>query len=341
MKVLVFNVGSSSVKYEVFDNEKRMIKGIIEGLKKKDDFRKVMLKVSGIISRKGISIDAVGHRVVHGGRIERPQRINSALMKELEKVSDLAPLHNPSEIEGIRICRRIFDKPQIAVFDTAFHQSMPEKAYTYAIPSDVSGRHRIRRYGFHGTSHKYVAHEACRRLRKDIRKQRIVTCHLGNGCSVTAIRNGKSIDTSMGMTPLEGLVMGTRSGDIDPGIMQFLTAKGHSPKRIHNMLNKESGLLGISGLSSDMRKLLESKSRKAKLAVDVFCYRAAKYIGAYAAAMNGIDMLVFTGGIGENSAAIRNRIRKYLGHLRIKNVLTVRTDEARMIAREVRELLGA
>lgn len=339
MKALVLNVGSSSIKYSVFDGEKRILTGIFERLRGNAQFSLSLRKIAGLLARKRIRIDAVGHRVVHGGTIEKPCRITASLLRKLEKVSELAPLHNPPQIRGIRTCRKLFSAPQVAVFDTAFHQAMPARAYTYAIPSGIAANYGIRRYGFHGTSHKYVAHEACRKVKKDIRKQKIITCHLGNGCSVTAIKNGKSIDTSMGFTPLEGLVMGTRSGDIDPAIVTFLMEKGFSRQKVYDILNHRSGLLGISGVSNDMRTVMKSKSKKAKLAVDVFCYRAAKYIGAYAAALGGVDILVFTGGIGEHSLAIRKKIIGYLKHMKIKNIVAVKTDEEKMIVREVKEVL--
>ena len=350
MKTLVMNIGSSSVKYDVFDikkgSEKIILKGEFEKLRTKGQFSDSIKKIIKILENKKITADAIGHRVVHGGTIEKAQKINSALIKKLEKVAELAPLHDFPEIKGIKICQKLSKLPQVAVFDTAFHQSMPEKAYTYALPYKIAEKYNIRRYGFHGTSHKYVATEACGILKKNINQQKIITCHLGNGCSIAAIKNGKSIDTSMGFTPLEGLVMGTRSGDIDPAIITFLMEKGHYKiKEINNMLNKRSGLLGISGISNDIRALLKpktknKKNRRAKLAIDVFCYRAAKYIGAYHAILGGTDILVFTAGIGENNAAIRREISGDVNHLKIKKVMVVKTDEAKMIAREVKEVLG-
>lgn len=344
MKTLVLNIGSSSVKYSVFDNEKKILKGMFERLRKTKQFSDSIKKIIKILEKKKIKINAIGHRVVHGGVIEKPCRIDSKLIKKLEKVSELAPLHNPPQIRGIKICMKLFNKPkipQVAVFDTAFHQTMPAEAYTYGLPNNIADNYKIRRYGFHGTSHKYVAHEACRLLKKNMGKQKIVTCHLGNGCSITAIKNGKSIDTSMGFTPLEGLIMGTRSGDLDPAIVTYLIEKGYSRQKVYDILNHKSGLLGISGKSNDMRNLikLSKKNKKAKLAVDVFCYRAAKYIGAYSAALGGIDILVFTGGIGHGSPVVRRKIISYLNSLKIKKVIAVKTDEAKMIAREVRGVL--
>ncbi|HZN12494.1 MAG TPA: acetate kinase [Blastocatellia bacterium] len=261
-------------------------------------------------------IHAVGHRVVHGGeRFVHSVLITDEVLRGIEDCIDLAPLHNPANIKGITATRELFGPglPQVAVFDTAFHQTIPEHAYLYALPYQFYRRHRLRRYGFHGTSHRYVAYRY-RQLRGLERGQtNAITLHLGNGCSAAAIRRGDSVDTSMGLTPLEGLVMGTRSGDIDPAIIDFLAAKeGLSPQEAESLLNKQSGLLGISGLTNDMRDLLaearEHDDRRARLAVEIFCYRARKYIGAYLAAMGGADAVIFTGGIGENSPEVRANI---------------------------------
>ena len=261
-------------------------------------------------------IHAVGHRVVHGGEMfSESALIDSKVLQDIEDCIDLAPLHNPNNIKGIVAARELFGKdvPQVAVFDTSFHHSIPEQAFLYALPYHLYRRHRIRRYGFHGTSHRYVAFRY-RGLRKLTREQtNIITLHLGNGCSATAIRQGNSVDTSMGMTPLEGLVMGTRSGDLDPAIVNLIATKeGMSPSEVDTLLNTQSGLLGISGLSNDMRmlqaELAENHDRRVQLAIEVFCYRARKYIGAFLAAMGGADAVIFTGGIGENSPEIRTRI---------------------------------
>ena len=261
-------------------------------------------------------IQAVGHRVVHGGeKFSRSVLIDEEVLDGIEEMIDLAPLHNPANIQGILAARAVFGRslPQAAVFDTAFHHTLPEHAYLYAIPYQFYRRHKIRRYGFHGTSHRYIAYRY--RTINNIPRDRvnIITLHLGNGCSIAAIKGGNSVETSMGFTPLEGLVMGTRSGDLDPAIVEFICEKeGMSVHEVDNMLNKSSGLLGISGLTNDMRELLaeaeESGDRRARLAIDIFCYRIRKYIGAYMAAMNGADAIVFSGGIGENSAEIRSRI---------------------------------
>ncbi|HTW30287.1 MAG TPA: acetate kinase, partial [Candidatus Sulfotelmatobacter sp.] len=273
--------------------------------------------------RSGISeinstadIHAVGHRVVHGGELFKESTlIDDRVLKGIEDCIDLAPLHNPNNVKGIVAARELFGTaiPQVAVFDTAFHHSLPEQAYLYAVPYHLYRRHKIRRYGFHGTSHRYVAFRY-RALRGLTREQtNIITLHLGNGCSAAAIKGGSPVDTSMGMTPLEGLVMGTRSGDLDPAIVGVIARKeGMSATEVDTLLNTQSGLLGISGLTNDMRELQaeikEHDDRRVRLAVEIFCYRARKYIGAYLAAMGGADAIVFTGGIGENSADVRARI---------------------------------
>jgi len=261
-------------------------------------------------------IQAVGHRVVHGGeKFSKSVLIDDKVLDAIEDTIELAPLHNPANIAGILAARSVFGRslPQAAVFDTAFHHTLPEQSYLYAIPYQFYRRHKIRRYGFHGTSHRYIAYRY--RTINNVPRENvnIITLHLGNGCSIAAIKGGNSIETSMGFTPLEGLVMGTRSGDLDPAIVEFICDKeGMSVHEVDNMLNKSSGLLGISGLTNDMRELLaetdESGDRRARLAIDIFCYRIRKYIGAYIAAMNGADAIVFAGGIGENSAEIRSRI---------------------------------
>jgi acetate kinase len=258
-------------------------------------------------------IDAVGHRVVHGGeRFQRSVRIDDAVLRGIEDMIDLAPLHNPHNLKGVAASRAVLgsEVPHVAVFDTAFHHTIPERAYLYAIPYQLYRRHKVRRYGFHGTSHRYVAYR-WRELTGVTREAtRIITLHLGNGCSACAIDHGNSVDTSMGFTPLEGLVMGTRSGDLDPAVLEYLGVKeGLSPTEVDNLLNKQSGLLGLSGLTNDMRELLaeahENDDRRSRLAIDIFCYRARKYIGSYLAALGGADAVVFAGGIGENAAEIR------------------------------------
>jgi acetate kinase len=272
---------------------------------------------SGIAEIRNLGdIQAVGHRVVHGGELfQESVVVNDKVMAGIEECIDLAPLHNPNNLRGIRAVRDLFGEstPQVAVFDTAFHTSIPEHAYLYALPYHLYRRHRIRRYGFHGTSHRYVAYRY-RTLRNLTRDQtNVITLHLGNGCSATAIRGGRSVETSMGMTPLEGLVMGTRSGDLDPAIVNLIATKeGMSAHEVETMLNTQSGLLGISGLTNDMRVLQEElkdyDDRRVRLAIEMFCYRARKYIGAMLACMGGADALIFTGGIGENSPEIRAQI---------------------------------
>jgi acetate kinase len=353
MNVLVLNCGSSSVKFQLIatdlglierNEDRRLARGMIERIggeaivtlqaegatqeRSTAQLRDIRAAVdliarwiyspqSGIKQIESISdINAVGHRVVHGGeRFTQSVKVSEEVLREIEDCIDLAPLHNPANIRGIMASRELFGAgvPQVAVFDTAFHQTLPEQAYLYAVPYQFYRRHQVRRYGFHGTSHRYVAYRY-RHLRKIPREEvNIITLHLGNGCSASAIKGGDSIDTSMGMTPLEGLVMGTRSGDIDPSIFEYLATKeGMTMGEMESLLNKQSGLLGISGLTHDMRELLEeaqeNKDRRAILAIEIFCYRAKKYIGAYLAAMGGTDAIVFTGGIGENSAAVRARI---------------------------------
>ncbi|MBK6798009.1 MAG: acetate kinase [Acidobacteria bacterium] len=353
MNILVLNCGSSTVKFQIIatdlekianNNDRRLVRGVIEhiggeaictmeaenkpksrttaqlrDLRSTVDFilRWACASGEGPEDIRSISdIHAVGHRVVHGGeRFTQSVMINDDVLKSLDDCIDLAPLHNPANIKGIIASRDLLGKaiPQVSVFDTAFHQTLPEHAFLYALPYQLYRRHKVRRYGFHGTSHRYVAYRY--RTIRDIPREQvnIITIHLGNGCSATAIKGGNSIDTSMGMTPLEGLVMGTRSGDIDPSILDFLATKeGLTSHELESLLNKQSGLLGISGLTNDMRELLEeaheNKDRRAILAITIFCYRVKKYIGAYLAATGGTDAIIFTGGIGENSPEIRSQI---------------------------------
>jgi acetate kinase len=353
MNILVLNCGSSTVKFQLIatdleriaqGTDRRLARGAIEriggeaivtlkveggeqqtstaslrDIRATVDFiaRWASSAESGIHEIKSIGdIQAVGHRVVHGGeRFTHSVLITDEVIRSVEDCIDLAPLHNPANIKGITAARALFGEglPQVAVFDTAFHQTLPDYAYLYAVPYQLYRRYRVRRYGFHGTSHRYVAYRY-RQLRGIAREAtNIITLHLGNGCSAAAVRAGNSIETSMGLTPLEGLVMGTRSGDLDPAILEFIATKeGLSAGEVETLLNKQSGLLGISGLTSDMRELLdearEQNDRRALLAIEIFCYRVRKYIGAYLAAMNGADAVVFTGGIGENSWEVRARI---------------------------------
>jgi len=353
MNVLVLNSGSSSLKFQIIATDldriknykdDRILRGETEGIggeaivkiRYRQEAGKTLTAplrdMSGALDyllryiasdRSGIAeirssadVHAVGHRVVHGGEtFKESTLIDDRVLKGIEDCIDLAPLHNPNNVKGVIAARELFgrDVPQVAVFDTSFHHSIPEQAYLYAVPYHLYRRHRIRRYGFHGTSHRYVAFRY-RVLRGVTREQtNIITLHLGNGCSAAAIKAGRSSDTSMGMTPLEGLVMGTRSGDLDPAIVSVIARKeGMSPSEVDTLLNTQSGLLGVSGLTNDMRELQaelkEHDDRRVRLAVEIFCYRAKKYIGAFLAAMGGADAVVFTGGIGENSPEVRAKI---------------------------------
>ncbi len=340
MKILVLNCGSSSIKYQLFDMTGRKVisKGGIEKLGMKGSFLKhtredgqVVLFEGEIIDHKiGIEyilgimtsekhgslksldeIDAVGHRVVHGGeRFKSSVFIDEEVKAVLEKNVALAPLHNPPNLKGIYAMEELIAGiPQVGVFDTAFHQTMEPYAYMYGIPYILYKKHAIRRYGFHGTSHRYVSSRVCEVLHRDMANQKIVTCHLGNGASIAAVKNGRSVDTSMGFTPIEGLIMGTRAGDLDIGVVTFIMEKEELGLRSANSLfNKHSGMLGLTGVSSDMREIEQAANNgneRAALALEMYNYRVKKYIGAYAAAMGGIDILVFTGGIGENADTVR------------------------------------
>ena len=397
MKILVLNSGSSSIKYQLFnmEDENVLMKGVVERIGIDDSFLEFEneageeFKIESEIPdhSKGIElvidsllddangvlnsmdeITAVGHRVVHGGeKFANSTLIDDEVIEQMEDVSDLAPLHNPPNLAGIKVCKDMMpETPQVGVFDTAFHQSMPEEAYMYAIPYEYYEKHDIRRYGFHGTSHKFVAKKAADLLNKDQKDAKVITCHLGNGASVAAVDGGESVDTSMGLTPLEGLVMGTRSGDIDPAIIPFLMKKeGLDADEVDNILNKKSGLLGVSGVSNDSRDIKEaaqSGNERAELARKLFNYRVKKYIGAYAAAMGGVDAIVFTAGIGENSKAVRKDVMEDMEFLGIEidekandvrgetreistedsrvKVFTIPTNEELVIARETEEIVN-
>ena len=343
--VLVLNCGSSSLKFAVMSahNGEELLTGLAERLH--DEDASIKYKIAGTKHQNAlasnadhkIAIDtlvalihehdlgkdlvAVGHRVVHGGeQFTGSQLITPEVLAAIEETAQLAPLHNPANLIGIKAAQHAFGQlAQVAVFDTAFHQTMPEHAYLYALPYALYREHGVRRYGFHGTSHNYVSARAVETLGLDKANHRIISAHLGNGCSVCAIKNGHSVDTSMGLTPLEGVVMGTRSGDIDPGLFDFLTEQlDYSAKDVSNMLNKHSGLLGISELSNDCRTIEEAHidgHRQATLALDIFCYRLAKQIAAYLVPLSGLDALVFTGGIGENSDIIRAKVINHLSFL--------------------------
>jgi len=343
MKILVINSGSSSIKYKLFlmPEEKTVAKGMIEHIGEKGSRIKNHYTGLKLILKNISDIETIGHRVVHGAEtFKKPVLINARVIKKIKECALLAPLHNPANLAGILACKKLLKGvKQAAVFDTAFHQTLPEYAYIYGLPYKLYQKLGIRKYGFHGTSHEYVAGEAAGRLKKPLKNLKIITCHLGNGCSITAVDRGNSIDTSMGFTPLEGLVMGTRCGDIDPALVTYIMQKQKlSRAGIDHLLNKESGLKGISGISNDMRVLIKKAlaNKRAKLAIDVFAYRIKKYIGAYCAIMSGCDCLVFTGGIGENQKSIRKKICNGLFSNLIKRpkILVIPTDEELMIARK-------
>lgn len=353
MKILIINSGSSSIKYQLIDMQKNLVlaKGSVEKIGMLGSFLKNSrndgdeVKLEGeivdhqagieymlgvLISKKHGSlrsledIDAVGHRVVHGGETFKGSvLISDKVIKKMEEVAELAPLHNPPNLKGIYAVTDLLPKvPQVGVFDTSFHQTMPDYAYMYAIPYSLYKKYGLRRYGFHGTSHRYVSKRACDILNVDLKKQKIITCHLGNGASITAIKKGKSVDTSMGLTPVEGMIMGTRSGDLDLGVLTFIMNKEEiGVQSANTLINKHSGMLGISGVSSDMReveKAAEEGNERAKLALRMYSYRIKKYIGAYCAAMGGMNIIVFTGGIGENDTFTREKACKNMEFLGIK-----------------------
>ena len=398
MKILVLNCGSSSLKYQLFDmeNESVLAKGICERIgmegsilthkpEGKDKFVNetampnhqvavqlvldaLVDEVHGVISNVD-EIGAVGHRVLHAGqKYSESIIVNEDVKKVIRECFDLGPLHNPANLIGIEACEKaVPGKPQVAVFDTAFHQTMPPKAYMYALPYEYYEKYDIRKYGFHGTSHAFVSKAAAEFAGLDINNSKIIVCHLGNGSSISAVLNGKCIDTSMGLTPLEGLAMGTRSGDVDPAAAQFVANKeGKDINEMLDILNKKSGMLGLSGVSSDFRDLwaaAEEGNERAQMALDVFCYRVAKYIGSYITAMNGVDAIAFTAGVGENDNLVRKEVLSYLGYMGIEmdeaannvrgderyistpdskvKVMVIPTNEELKIARETKELVEA
>lgn len=351
MNVFVVNCGSSSLKYQLIDSdtEKVIAKGLCERIGidgrlthkpvgKEDVVRNVAMpdhksavsyvlealtdSVSGVI--KDLSaVDAVGHRIVHGGeKFASSVIITDEVIAAIEECNDLAPLHNPANLIGIRACKTLMPGvPMVAVFDTAFHQTMPRKAYLYGLPYEYYSEYKVRKYGFHGTSHSFVSQRLLQLIGKENLESKVIICHLGNGSSITAVKDGKSLDTSMGFTPLDGLIMGTRSGSIDPAVVQFLTGKLNCTlDEAINILNKKSGVEGISGVSSDFRDLDNASldgNERATTALEMFAYRAAQYIGSYAASMNGVDAIAFTAGIGENNFKMRKAICDYLGYLGI------------------------
>jgi acetate kinase len=376
MKVLVINAGSSSLKYQLYnmENETVLASGRVERIGMdssivtheppgKPDVTQVSEILDHITAVKKVidmlthpehgvvasmeEIDAVGHRIVHGGEVFKNSALVTADVKqEIRKLFDLAPLHNPAHMMGINAVEsNMPNVPQVVVFDTAFHQTMPNTSYLYPIPKVLYRRHKVRRYGFHGTSHLYVSQQAAKYLGKPLESLKMISCHIGNGASATAIMDGKSYDTSMGMTPLEGLMMGTRSGDLDPAIVPFVMNKEDlTLNEVNSMLNKHSGMLAISGISSDMREIVEAMGEgdaNAKLAFDMYTYRVRKYIGAYAAAMNGVDVILFTAGVGENSNVLRKAVCEgisFLGveldeernNIRSKEVREISTDASRV-----------
>jgi acetate kinase len=397
MKIIVLNCGSSSIKYQLFDmdNEKVFAKGIVEKIglhgssitNERNDGDKVKLEGEIIDHQQGIEyilgvllskkhgsinnfdeIDAIGHRVVHGGeKFSSSILITDEVINQMEKYVDLAPLHNPPNLKGIYAMKELLPGlPQVGVFDTAFHQTMPSYAYMYAIPHTLYIKYGIRRYGFHGTSHRYVSNRACEILGKKCANSKIISCHLGNGASIVAINNGKSVDTSMGLTPVEGLIMGTRSGDLDLGVLIYIMRREEiGIAEANTLINKHSGILGITGISSDMREVEEAAENgnwRASLGLDMYHYRIRKYIGAYAAAMGGVDILIFTGGIGENADLTRSAICKDFEYMGLKfdaeknksvrgkekvisadnskvTVIIVPTNEELVIARDTRDIV--
>lgn len=370
MNILVLNCGSSSVKYKLIDVDTKatLAEGGIEKIGLPDSFIKFKLAdgskkvVNDPIPdhRKAINdilnllvspeygciqslkeIDAVGHRVVHGGeKFNSSVRIDNEVIEKIKECYAVAPLHNPANMIGIEaITELIPDVPQVGVFDTAFHQTMPAEAYMYALPYELYEKYAIRRYGFHGTSHRYVSRRACEFLNLDPKTQKVITCHIGNGGSITAVLNGKSVDTSMGLTPVEGLMMGTRVGDVDPGALTFIEDKEQlDSNQLSDLLNKKCGLLGVSGVSSDMRDIdaaISAGNERARLALDMYIYRIIKYVGAYVAALNGVDVIAFTGGVGENQVQLRKRVCDHLSYLGLKiddNVNSVSRGEEKLIS---------
>lgn len=397
MKILVLNCGSSSIKYKLLDMDAKstMAQGGIEKIGLTGSFLKftqpngdkVILEGEILEHRTGVEyilgvitsekygcitslteIDAVGHRVAHGGeKFNASALIDEDVIQNIIKCIDLAPLHNPSNLNGIYAINELIpDIPQVAVFDTAFHQTMPDYAYMYGLPYSLYEKYAIRRYGFHGTSHRYVSKRACEFLNLPYEEQKIISCHIGNGASIDAIKNGVSMDTSMGMTPVEGLLMGTRCGDVDAGVLTYIMEKENvGPQAISTIVNKYSGVLGVSGISSDMREIeaaFEAGDKRAALALEIYSYRIKKYIGAYAAALGGVDIIIFTGGVGENQIGIREDICKGLDFLGIEvdkeannikgeetlvspqnnkvKVVIIPTDEEFMIAQDTLKLLN-
>ncbi|MDE6190254.1 MAG: acetate kinase [Muribaculum sp.] len=398
MNILVLNCGSSSVKYKLIDVDSKntLAEGGVEkvglpgsflkfklpdGDKKTiempiPDHKKAINDILNILTdptygciKSFDEINAVGHRVVHGGeKFNKSVKIDDEVIAKIKECYDVAPLHNPANMTGIEAITELMPGvPQVAVFDTAFHQTMPKEAYMYALPYELYEKYAIRRYGFHGTSHRYVSRRACDFLGLPYEKQRVITCHIGNGGSITAVLDGKSVDTTMGLTPVEGLMMGTRVGDVDPGALTFIMDKENlTTKQLSDLINKKSGVAGISGISSDMRDIdaaIEKGDERAKLALDMYIYRIIKYVGAFAAVLNGVDVIAFTGGVGENQQVLRKRVCDHLTYLGVKidndvnfssrgeeklisapdsavKVVVIPTDEELMIARDTEAIVN-
>ncbi len=398
MKVLVLNCGSSSIKYKLFNTENKAVlaQGGIEKIGLNGSFLKVTLPTGEkVILERDIpehtagiefiietltgkeygciksldEIDAVGHRIVHGGeKFNASVLITPEVKEKITECFDIAPLHNPANMKGIVAVEKIMPGvPQVGVFDTAFHQTIPQYAYMYALPYSLYEKYGVRRYGFHGTSHRYVSKRVCEFLGVDYKSQRIITCHIGNGGSITAIKDGKSVDTSMGLTPVEGLMMGTRSGDVDAGALTYIMDKEKmTPAEMSDMINKKSGVAGVSGVSSDMREIdaaILKGNERAALALKMYNYRIAKYVGSYIAALNGVDIIVFTGGVGENQSSARAEVCSHFGYMGLKideavnnrihgdeavistpdstvKVVVVPTDEELMIAMDTESVIA-
>ena len=336
--ILVLNCGSQSIKWKLFEDSLKLKKEGKRDIFNSQSYQKVLTKELGKISNYGKEIKTIGHRVVHGGnKFRRPTLINQRSLKELEKFNKFAPLHNPFNILGIKISQKIFpDSKQIAVFDTDFYLNLPEKASNYTLPKDIRKKFGFQRLGFHGISHEFVAKEAAKKVRKPFKNLKIITCHLGGGSSITAIKNGKAIDTSMGFTPMEGVIMMTRPGDIDAGIVLELT-KNFSSQKTEEILNLESGLKSISGSEGMLEILRKAKkgSKEAKFALEIFAYKIKKYIGAYFTILGGCDLLIFTGTIGYGSLKIRKMICKDLTILRNTKILAIETNEELAIAQKI------
>ena len=350
MNILVINCGSSSIKYKFYQmpQEELISRGSVDRIGEKESFVKNHRQGLEILLQKIECVDAIGHRVVHGAEeFKEPALIDQRVIHRIRVCSRLAPLHNPANLEGILACRQVLKGiKQAAVFYTAFHQILPQQAFVYGLPYNLYQKHGIRKYGFHGSSHEYVLNEAAKKLKKNLSQLNLITCHLGNGCSVSAIRNGRCIDTSMGFTPLEGLVMGSRCGDIDPAVITYLIReKKMPPESVDQLLNKESGLKGISGVSNDMGKLmLEAKkgNKRCQLAIEIFIYRLKKYISAYLGILGRAHALVFTAGISEHHPwLIRKACKGLFNNLKAKpKVMLIPTDEELMIARQTYRVIG-